>query len=161
MTNPDPKRELLRHTLATIAYRGGKAVREAPQGFGEFRLGEGTRTPGEILAHIGDLFEWGWHLAQGRHVWSPSPPQEWSAEVDRFFRTLARLDSFLASEAALAGSAEALFQGPIADALIHCGQLALLRRRAGAPVRGENYYRADITVGRVGPEQSPARVEFD
>jgi hypothetical protein len=49
----------------------------------------------------------------------------------------------------------------IADALTHIGQIAMLRRLAGAPVRGENYFRAEIILGRVGPEQSVARVEFD
>ena len=89
----DPARDLLRHTLATVAYRGGKAVRGAPPEFARFRVREGTRTPDAILAHV--------------------------------------------------------------------GQIAMLRRLAGAPVRGENYYKADIAAGRVGPEQAAPRVEFD
>lgn len=46
---PDPKRQMLRHTLATLAYRGGKALRGAPAGFAAFRAGEASRTAGEIL----------------------------------------------------------------------------------------------------------------
>lgn len=37
----------------------------------------------------------------------------------------------------------------------------MLRRLAGAPVREENYFKADIAAGRVGREQGAARVELD
>jgi hypothetical protein len=154
-------RELLRHTLATLAYRGGKAVRQAGPDFGSFRLGEGTREPLRILAHINDLLDWMLHLCQGRHVWNDSVPESWQAEVDRFHRSLARVDTFLASPEPLGFPVERLFQGPVADALSHVGQLTLLRRRAGQPVRGENYFKADIVAGRLGPDQATARVEFD
>ena len=157
----DPKRELLRHTLATVAYRTGKTLRDAPPGFAAFRLGDGTRTPGEILAHCCDLFDWAWHLAHGDHHWKASPPQEWAADVARFFSSIERFDALLASDEPLRCSPERLFQGPVADALIHCGPLAMLRRRAGGPVRAENYFKADITAGRVGPDQASAKVEFD
>lgn len=157
----DAKREMLRHTVATLAYRGGKAVRHAPEAFATFRLGDNTRTPEKILAHIGDLLDWGLSLAKGKHVWKDSTPLSWDQEVERFFFALKELDDFLASEAPLASAAEKLFQGPIADALTHVGQIAMLRRLAGAPVRGENYFKADIMAGRVGPEQAAARVEFD
>jgi len=156
-----PQRALLRHTLATVAYRGAKVLRGAPPEFGAMRLGPGTRTPLEILAHIADLFAWGTHLAAGHHVWKEGSPGSWEAEVERCFRELGRFDAALASNAPLGCAAERLFQGPIADALTHFGQLALLRRRAGAPVRGENYFKADIRIGVTGPEQPEARVEFD
>jgi hypothetical protein len=157
----DGKRELLRHTVATVAYRGGKTLRDAPEGFASFRVGESTRTPAEVLAHVGDLFEWALSLAEGAQRWHDSTPRTWEGEVDRFFETLGRFDVYLASEAPLACPAEQLFQGPVADALTHVGQLAMLRRLAGARVRGENYFKADIVAGRVGPEQAPARREFD
>jgi hypothetical protein len=157
----DGKRELLRHTVATVAYRGGKTLRDAPEGFASFRVGESTRTPAEVLAHVGDLFEWALSLAEGAQRWHDSTPRTWEGEVDRFFETLGRFDAYLASEAPLAYPAEQLFQGPVADALTHVGQLAMLRRLAGARVRGENYFKADIVVGRVGPEQGAARREFD
>ena len=47
--------DLLRHTVATLAYRGGKAVRGAPASFADFRPAAGSRTPGEILAHVNDI----------------------------------------------------------------------------------------------------------
>ena len=158
---PDLKRELLRHTVATLAYRGGKAVLNAPEGFAEFRAHGTTRAPGEILAHIGDLLDWALRVAQGEYVYQESSPLPWEEEVARFFSALQAFDSYLASDAPLGYSAEKIFQGPIADALTHVGQIGMLRRMAGAPVRGESYFRAEIVIGRVGREQSTERFEFD
>lgn len=154
-------RALLRHTVATVAYRGGKAVRGAPSAFAEFRSGESTRTPVQILAHVGDLYDWALWLARGKHVWHDSTPLPWDDEVARFFNTLAAFDAYLAGDEPLAWPAERLFQGPIADSLTHVGQLTMLRRLAGSAVRGENYAKAEISAGRVGPEQPAPRAEFD
>jgi hypothetical protein len=161
MSTPDPKRDLLRHTVATLAYRGGKAIRNAPAGFADFRGGESLRTPGQILAHIGDLLDWALSMATGMQQWRDSAPLSWDHAVARFFATLKRFDDCLAAPEPLPMPAEKLFQGPIADALTHVGQLAMLRRLAGDPVRGENYFVADIAPGRVGPEQAAAKKEFD
>jgi hypothetical protein len=155
------RRELLRHALATLAYRGGKAVRGAPDSFGSFHLAATSRTPVQILAHIGDLLDWALSLARGHEVWRDSPPLAWPDEVSRFYDGLARLDAQLAAEDSQGASIEQIFQGPIADALTHVGQLTLLRRLAGSPVRGENYLRAAIVAGRVGLEQEPPRREFE
>lgn len=156
----DPRREFLRHTLATLAYRGGKTLRDAPPGFATQRSDPGTRTPIEILSHIGDLLEWTLHLADGQHIWAEHHPASWSDEVGRFFALLEQVDARLTAPQPLMASAESLFQGPVADALTHVGQLALLRRRAGAPVKGENYFKAEIVAGRVGPGQAAPRREF-
>jgi len=152
---------LLRHTVATLAYRGGKAIRGAPADFAAFRAGATSRTPAEILAHVGDLLDWALHLSRGEHVWKNSPALAWDAGVARFHEALARLDAELASDAPLGCPAEKLFQGPIADALTHVGQIALLRRLAGSPVKGENYFKAQISAGGVGPDQPAPRLEFD
>ncbi len=157
----DLKRYMLRHAVATLAYRGGKAVLGAPDGFASFRAGETTRTAGQILAHIGDLLEWALWLSKGEHRWRDSTPLPWDQGVAWFFAALKNLDLYLESDAPLGSPAEKLFQGPIADALTHVGQLATLRRLAGSGVRGENYFKAEIVVGRVGPDQSTKRVEFD
>jgi len=157
----DPARLLLRHTVATVAYRGGKAVRGAPPAFAEFRAGDRTRTPVQILAHVGDLFDWGLSIARGAQAWHNSTPLSWDEEVARFFATLERFDAYLASDAQLHSTPEQLFQGPVADALNHVGQINMLRRLAGGPIRGENYFKADIVVGRTGAEQTAPRVEFD
>ena len=153
--------QFLRHTLATLAYRGAKTLRDAPEGFAAFRAAEGTRTPAAILAHIGDLFDWALAMADGRMKWHDSEPLAWPDEVARFFRTLAAFDARLASGEPLGMTVEKLFQGPVADAFTHFGQIAMLRRMAGAPVRGESYFRAQIVIGRVGPEQAPPKREFD
>jgi hypothetical protein len=157
----DGRRALLRHTVATLAYRAGKALRDAPPGFADFRVGPESRTPAQILAHMGDLLDWALALAGGAHVWRDSRPLDWPDEVERFLGALGRFDAFLASDEPLGRSAERLFQGPVADALTHTGQMAMLRRLAGAPVRGENYARAEIEAGRVGASQPAPRVEFD
>ena len=161
MKSSDPKRELLRHTVATLAYRGAKAVRDAPDSFGSFRSSETTRTPGEILAHIGDLLNWALSIAKGAEAWHNAEQRSWAQEVERFHATLASFDDYLASDSALACTCERLFQGPIADALTHVGQLTMLRRMAGAPIRGENYSIAKVEAGRVGAQQDAALREFD
>jgi hypothetical protein len=157
----DGKRDLLRHTLATIAYRGGKALRDAPPEFGSYRLSERTRTPAEIVAHVGDLLDWALSLARGKHEWQNSQPLAWEEGADRFFSGLRNLDNFLASDEPLGCEPENFFQGPLADALTHIGQIAMLRRLAGAPVRAENYFRAEIALGRVGAAQTQPKIEFD
>ncbi|MGC9999587.1 MAG: hypothetical protein ABSE21_05775 [Bryobacteraceae bacterium] len=159
--NQSTSHEFLRHTLATLAYRGAKTLRDAPESFATFRAADGTRTPGCILAHIGDLFDWALAIADGRMEWHNSEPLAWPDEVARFFRTLAAFDARLASGEPLGMTVEKLFQGPVADAFTHFGQIAMLRRMAGAPVRGESYFRAQIVIGRVGPEQAPPKREFD
>ena len=159
--NAGTGRELLRHAVATLAYRGGKALRGAPESFAMFRIGDATRPPVKLVAHIGDLFDWALLMAQGKTVWKDSEPLPWDQEVKRFFDTLAAFDAFLGTDEPLHATVEKLFQGPVADALTHVGQLAMLRRVAGAPTRSENFAMAEIVVGRTGAEQAPARREFD
>jgi hypothetical protein len=154
-------RELLRHMLATIAYRGGKVLRGAPEDFGSFAVGEGSRPAVRILAHMGDLFAWGLALADGEHIWSDTDSDDWDAQVERFHAGLAAVDERLASPEPLGREADRLLQGPFADALTHVGQLAMLRRLAGSPVRGENYFKANVTVGRLGVDQPEPVFEFD
>jgi hypothetical protein len=113
-----------------------------------------------ILAHVSDLLDWALSMARGQQRWQDSEPLVWDLEVARFFSTLGQLDAYLASDERLQTSAETIFQGPIADALAHVGQMAMLRRLAGSPVRGENYAQAAIVAGRVGLDQTPPQVEF-
>jgi hypothetical protein len=155
----DEKTALLRHTLATLAYRGGKALRGAPAEFAEFRVGAPPRTPGEILAHMGDLLDWSLSIVDGKESWHNSPALTWEQGSARFFAGLEAFDRRLASGGPIECPVERLFQGPIADALTHVGQIAMLRRLAGCPTSGENYFVADIAAGRVGAEQAaPAQV---
>ena len=161
MSNSDTKREMLRHTVATLAYRGAKAVRGAPNSFASFHAVETTRTPAQILAHMGDLLDWALSIAKGAEAWNNSEPLPWDQEVARFHQALESFDNYLASDAELSATCERLFQGPIADALTHVGQLTILRRIAGAPIKGENYSRAKIESGRVGAEQTTPKREFD
>ena len=159
-TNSFEHRLSLRHTLATLAYRAAKAVGEAPDGFREFRPAAGSRSAGEILAHMGDLMDWVLTQAQGAETWKDSAPLAWDAEAERFFAALTAFDAYLASGAELHAPPEKLFQGAIADALTHTGQIAMLRRLAGSRVKAENYARAEITVGRTDAEQAAPVREF-
>ena len=157
---PDGTRAFLRHTVATLAYRGGKVVRDAPAHFAGYPVAAESRTPARILAHVGDLLDWALSMARGTPQWKDSAPQPWDLEVARFFTALGQLDGYLASDQPIASTAEQIFQGPIADALTHVGQLAMLRRLVGSPVAGENYAKAAIVAGRVGIDQTPPQVEF-
>jgi hypothetical protein len=157
----DQGRAFLRHALATLAYRGGKTLRGATPEFASFRADEASRTPLEILTHLGDLLEWALSISRSNETWSKAEAKPWGQQVERFFAGLKGLDDYLASTEPLGCPPGQLFQGPVADALTHVGQLAMLRRMAGNPIRGENYFIADIATGRVGAEQAAPRREFD
>lgn len=147
----DGQRELLRHLLATVAYRATRALEDAPESFADFD-GAGRR-PVEILAHMGDLLDWALSMAQGESRWKPAPPMAWAEEQRRFFASLGALDGYLASGNDVHAPIDRLMQAPVADALTHIGQLAMLRRLAGSPTRGENFYLANIAAGRVDERQ--------
>jgi hypothetical protein len=163
MTTPraGTARDLLRHTVATLAYRAEKVLRDPPPGFAEYRISPASRSALDIVSHLGDLMAWAERLAQGEYVWTAEPAGEWTNSCDRFFQRLRSLDEALAAATLEKYPAEIIFQGPIADALTHIGQLSLMRGAAGAAVRPESYARADIATGRVGREQSAIRKEFD
>lgn len=152
---------VLRHVVATLAYRAAKVLRDLPGDFETASFGPATRLPVQIVAHLADLMAWGVRLARGEYVWAASGSDDWAAEVERFFDGLAALDRELAAHAPDPGYMEKLIQGPLADAFTHVGQLAMLRGMAGAPVRPESYARAEIVAGRVGREQASPRAEFD
>lgn len=153
-------RNLLRHMLATLAYRGGKALRGVPDHFAEYRACDSVRAPSQILAHIADLLDWALSQVKGKETWHDSPPLPWTEGTSRFFAALQALDSYVASDAPLARNVPQLFQGAIADAFTHVGQINILRRLAGCPVRAENYSRAEIVIGRVTDEQAAPTREF-
>ena len=153
-------RQFLRHATATIAYRGAKALRGAPPEFARFKAGPTTRTPLEILAHIGDLLEVSARRLRGPTQWKEATPDTWERQVARFHAALASIDEALASDAPIEVALDRWYQGPFADSLTHVGQLAMLRRLAGARITGENYARAEIVAGRIGPDQTAPRREF-
>ena len=155
----DPQRQLLRHLIATLAYRTAKAVRGAPEAFADYQAPGGVKTPVRVLAHMGDLMEWALRMAQGNKEWRETTPLPVEQESERFFGSLKAMDDFLASDAPLQ-SVERLVQGPIVDAITHAGQLAMLRRQAGSPIRAEAYFISEIAVGRVGADQAPPKREL-
>ena len=161
ITNSELNREMFRHIIASLAYRATKTLRDVPDAFATFRMDAKSRTPVEILAHMGDLFDWTLSMVKGEEIWHDSHPQDWNREVARFCDSLQKFDAYLAGNTLIACPLDRLFQGPIADAFTHVGQLAMLRRLSGTPIRGENYFKADIIISKVGMEQSKPRKEFD
>jgi hypothetical protein len=153
-------RTVLRHLVATLAYRAAKVFREVPSDFAAFRMAPNARTPVQIVAHMGDLMQWATWLAKGQHTWKAEGSDDWNREIGRFFTLITELDALIAAKD-FNGSVEKLIQGPLADALTHVGQLSMMRGAAGLPVRPESYARAEIVAGRVGRDQAPAKAEFD
>lgn len=153
-------RAWMRQVVATLAYRGGKFLKNAPPEFATHDTG-GGHTPLLILAHLGDLFDWALSHLRGEGKWVSAPLHDWDQQTARFHEGLARLDAYLASDAPIRCDLARLFQGPLADALTHVGQIAMLRRLAGDAVKGENYHKAEITAGRLDADQAKPRLEFD
>lgn len=150
----ETKRKLLNHFLAALAYRTQKALRDAPEDFGSFRLIEGVRTPAELVRHMTSVLGYArTHFIGGRY-W-PEPLESLQDEIDRFHEMLGLLAQHLRDGDPLPEgmSEERLLQGPFSDAMTHAGQLALLRRLAGAPVPPENFIVAKIEPDRLGPDQ--------
>ncbi len=145
----DFKRELLRHLVATLTFRARIAVSGAPEDFAAFKIDKAIRTPAEILAHIGDLLQGSLYLMKDELVYLNSTPLPWKEEVMRFVSAAKEFDSYLASDAPLNQPIEKITQGPIADALTHVGQIVMLRRAAGAPVRIESYFFSEIVPGNI------------
>ena len=152
---------ILRHMLSVIAYRGGKVLRDVPEGFGNTRVRDDTRSADEILAHINDVLHWGLTAAQGNQQWQGQHSGEWQVQVERFFDVLKQFDEALSLTGELPCSAERLLAGPLADSLTHIGQLSTLRKLAGSAVFGENYFVADIRTGCVGRDQAAPNREFE
>ena len=153
MPTSDDRSRLLRHLVATIAYRATVALRGFPRDAAASAPGGGARTPLELLSHVADLMHAAAAMALGQERPAPQPDAGWGDAEARLYAGLARLDAALADGLAPAANVDALLQGPLADALTHVGQLLLLRRLAGAPAEPRGYARAEIVVGVVGPEQ--------
>jgi hypothetical protein len=151
----DEKRAVLRHFLAALAYRTQKALRGAPEGFGDFRAAPGVRTPAELVCHMTSVLGYARTFFTGGEYWPERLPTL-EKEIARFHATLADLAGHLDERALLDDiTPERLLQGPLADAMTHVGQLALLRRLAGSPVPPENFVFAKIDAANLGPDQAP------
>ena len=158
------KNELVRHLLATLVYRTTKIIYNAPENYPKTSIGNGARTPEKILGHINSLIQ------LSNRFWSPHKPTSmadlrkqskqkgWEREVELFYQLVAQFDETLSTYTLPRKySPEKILQGPFMDAFTHVGQLVLLRRMAGLPIKGESYWMAAIRMGQVGPDQ-PLRV---
>lgn len=150
-------RALLQHFLAALAYRTQKALRDAPPRFGRFRAGPNSRTPYEIVWHMTGLIGYARTFLHGG-TYAPPGLANMDDEIVRFHETLEALRDDFANPALTATiSDEQFLQGPLADAMTHVGQLAMLRRLAGSPVPSENFIMADVRASNVGAEQAAPR----
>jgi hypothetical protein len=139
---------ILRHLVATIAYRASHALRAAPEGFENVRLAEGSKTAGELVFHITQVLSFAMATITGTER-VRYQPQDWTREVERFYALLGQLDASLAAGASMEeGMDLKLVQGPLADALTHVGQLLSMRRKAGAPIAPTSYLTARVEAGR-------------
>jgi hypothetical protein len=149
----DEKRGLLRHYLAAIAYRLQKALRGAPPGFQRFRAAPGVRTPHELVCHIANVLGYSRSCFAGE-TFDAGVPTDWNGDLSAVHQTLEDLAAHLTNGTPLGAVTEAqLLQGPFADAMTHIGQLAMLRRFFGAPVRPEDFILAAISADNLSQEQ--------
>lgn len=156
MTPSPDATHLLRHVLATLAYRANRVLDRVPSSYADFDAGHGVMTPRKLLAHVSGILAYAQAQLTGAEFQRPAPVDDWAAEVDRFFETLTSLDR--AAEAGLSAPPDTvlrMLQGPILDAMTHVGQLSMLRRLAGSPTPKDHYIKATITVGRTGRDQAP------
>lgn len=153
----DPKRELLRHFLAALAYRTQKAVRGAPASFADFAPGEQVRSPKELVMHMTTVLGYARSFFRGGGTWWPDPLPSMDEEMERFHGVIQELAGHLEAGDLMEGTTpERMLQGPFADAMTHAGQIAMLRRLAGCPIPPENFIMAEITSQNVGPDQPSA-----
>ncbi len=154
-------RRLLQHFLAAIAYRTQKALRGAPEHFGDFRAAVNVRTPHELLWHMTGVIGYARTMLHGGEFAPPRLPAL-ADEIARFHETLAALRDDLGNESLDATISDAQFlHGPLADVMTHAGQLAMLRRLAGSPVPSENFIFADVEATNVGADQPPPAAPDD
>jgi hypothetical protein len=146
-------RRLLQHFLAALAYRTQKALRGAPPAFGDFRAGTHVRTPHELLWHMTGVIGYARTMLHGGTFTPPRLPTL-ADEAARFHETLAALRADFADPSLDARISDQQFlQGPLADAMTHAGQLAMLRRLAGSPVPSENFIFARVDAENVSAAQ--------
>lgn len=156
----EPQRQLLKHYLAAIAYRAQKALRDAPADYPSFAAGADVRTPVEVLRHMTSLLGYSRTLfLGGSYPFHPDPLPTFKEEVERFHDMVGAVGDLLDRDVALREiSYEQFLQGPLSDVMTHIGQLAMLRRLAGAAVAPENFIYARVDSDRLGTDQAqPAR----
>lgn len=146
------KSEMLRHFLASIAYRATKAIKNAPDNYPTFNLGKGVKTPLRILHHITGVLTYA-HSFFEHYETTHFEVKSWSAEINELYKILSKLDVSIQEKNPNKVTEEQLLQGPFSDAMTHVGQLSMLRRMVDSPIPSENFIFADIRKGEVGPDQ--------
>lgn len=152
--SPDTTR-ILRHMVASIAYRGSRSLRNPPPGFENIRLADDGMTARELVLHMTNVTAFSLAVVTNTER-VRYEALDWKGEIDRFYALLGELDARLAEGATMEPGMELkLVQGPLSDALTHVGQLNALRRKAGAPIAPTNYIKADVRTGCIGLNDQP------
>jgi hypothetical protein len=146
------KNAMLRHFLASIAYRVTKAIKNAPKTYPNLYIGKGARTPLKILHHITGVLTYA-HSFFEHYDTTHFDIKSWDAEVYELYNILSKIDKSFQEKNSTKITKEQLLQGPLSDSMAHIGQLLMLRRIADSPVPSENFIFADIRKGEVGPDQ--------
>jgi hypothetical protein len=142
------EKEFVRHFLATIYYRGIKYLSVDDITFNAFNPKNGIRTPAEILNHINGLLLYIQSFFI-KHTNTHPEQQSFIKEVKRFKSVIQMLDStILSNDLTPQMTYEQLLQGPLADIMLHIGELSMQRKYSGNPADDiENYINADIKIG--------------
>jgi len=142
------KNEYLRHTLSTIDYRFQKSVKIADVDFGDFNIGKGSRTPNEIINHMYKiLYATRIYILEERLQKEIPEKLNLKLEIDRFNVELKNLDKVLSNKELEMNYSKRLLQGPLSDILTHIGQISMLSRLKGNPIKFEDFSSAPITTG--------------
>jgi len=154
LISPETTR-VLRHLVATIAFRASRSLRDAPAALESVCLADGGMTARELILHMTNVMAFALATVTGTERLHHDA-LDWQGDIDRFYSLLAQVDAKLAEGAAMEpGMDLKLVQGPFADALTHVGQLHAMRRMAGAPGPPTNYIRADVKIGRIALKDQP------
>ena len=141
------KNKFLRHTLATIYYRFNKSVKYRDEAFGDFSLGNESRTPVEIINHMYDVFRSTISFIQEGKILKEQPEKlDLDGEIARFNASIKNLDELFESQEFSENASNRLFQGPLSDILTHIGQISMLSRMNNHPIEGEDFSSASIQI---------------
>jgi len=142
------KNELLRHTISTIKYRFEKSVIDSTEIFGEFNLGKGSRNPIEIINHIYHvLYSTRIFLEEERFYTERPEKLTLTEEIERFNHELITTDKALDMIELSVTYSKKLLQGPLSDILTHIGQISMMQRLNGRPIKAEDFFAASIETG--------------
>ncbi len=135
----------IQHFLKVLSYRFEKAIHNAAESYPKHASGHGIRTPLELLGHMNGVLEFAISSLKNqprRNI----PEQSWQEQITLYYEKLKELNQLMQENSFDTDTLERILQGPLADAMTHIGQLAMMRRLANSAIAGENYFAADMSL---------------